>query len=412
MNATTWSSVAVERMRPSRLLSHTKPVWVAILVVSAGLNFLEIFNNIRVSFRVNDFRVYYAAAEVGLRYGWSHIYDASLYYATLAELRPAGPRYPFQTPAPIAWLAAPFTLAGYPGAYWFWAVLTVAALGAALWYARPRQHSAILYLIWLAALGPLGWAAWVGNATILVAAAVLVGWRLLETRRDFLGGAVLAATLFKPHLVLLLPPALLLTGRWRAVTGFAAAAGAAGIGMLVTLQTEGLRNFLTIVFGFHPQVVAEDTLGFALGGGPAVVLVQAIVVFAVIVVAVHAGKTRTAWPVVASSLLGSFLLTVYWQPQDYLMLDVAAAMILAAGPLEMGVLVAAGAAIVSTPMSPLTNWYPSREMAIAWLIFAFVVLGFLAARTLTRPTNASGRPSYGLSIAPSEAELASIESPP
>lgn len=391
MLAAKWSSPLAERlMHPSRLLSHTKPVWVTILLLSAAVNFVEYLNNVRVSFPMNDFRVYYAAAEVGVRYGWSHIYDASLYYATLVELRPAGPLLPFQTPAPIAWLAAPFTLAGYPRAYWFWAAATTTALGAALWYVRPRQHSAILYVIWLAALGPLGYAVWVGNSTILVAAALLVGWRLLETRRDFLGGAVLAATLFKPHLVLLLPVALLVAGRWQALIGFTAAAGATGIAMLVTLQTEGLHKLLTIVFGFHPQVEAEDTLGFALGGGAAVRPVQAIVVLAVIVVAVHAGRTRATWPVVTSAVLGSFLLAGFWHAQDYLMLDAAAVIMLAAGPLEMGVLVAAGAAIVSTPMSPLTNWYPSREMAIAWLIFVFVVLGFLAARTFTRPTLADG----------------------
>ena len=34
MGATNWSSGLAERIRPSRLLSHTKPVWITILVIA------------------------------------------------------------------------------------------------------------------------------------------------------------------------------------------------------------------------------------------------------------------------------------------------------------------------------------------------------------------------------------------
>ena len=58
-----------------------------------------------------------------------------------------------------------------------------------------------------------------------------------------------------------------------------------------------------------------------------------------------ASISNATWPVVVSALLGSFLLATYWHPQDYLVLDVAAAIMLAAGPVGAGVLIAAAVAI-------------------------------------------------------------------
>jgi alpha-1,2-mannosyltransferase len=381
--AGSWRLAVAERLtHPSRLLSRSRPVWVTILVVSALLNFAVYLGHVRAFFSENDFRLYYAGAQVGLRYGWSHIYDVQLDQAAVAALRPAGPWYALLTPAPITWLVAPLTLIGYLGAYWVWVGLSLAALGATLWYARPRNHSAALYFIWWAALGPLWFSAYEGQVTILVAAALLAGWRLIETRRDFLGGAILALALFKPHLVLLLPLALLVAGRFRALLGFAMLAAAAGVGMLVTLHLDGIQGYVATLLVPKPGGDTAETLRSALGGGMAVLAIQAAAVIAVILIAAHARRARAAWPLVVSALLGSFLLAPYWHPQDYVVLDVAAAIMLAAAPLEAGVLVAAAMAIVSTPLSPLTNRQGSNEMILAWLLFAIVFLGFLGVRAL------------------------------
>jgi Glycosyltransferase family 87 len=348
-----------------------------------------------VTFCHNDFRLYYAGAEVGLRYGWSQILDARLEHTAVAALRPEGPWYALLTPAPITWTVAPLTLLGYPDAYWVWVALSLAALGAAAWYARPRHHSTVLYLIWWAALGPLWFAAYEGQVSILVGAALLVGWQLLEKRRDFIGGAVLALTLFKPHLVLLLPLALLVAGRFRALLGFAVPAAAAGAGMLLTLHLDGIRRYLATLVVPQPDGNTAETLRTALGGGTAVLAIQAVAVIAVVAIALHSRRTRSAWPVVVSAIVGSFLLATYWHPQDYLALDAAAAIMLAAGPIWAGLLIAAGAAIVSTPLSPLTTSQiivagPSgaHPMILAWLAFAIGLLAFVWSRALKWPGSA------------------------
>ena len=382
-------------IRPSRVLSHTRPVWITILIASGLLNLIIYLSQVRAYLNHNDFRLYYAGAQVGLRYGWSHIYDPNLHQAAVAALLPPGPWYPMLTPAPIAWLVAPLTLFGYPAAYWVWVALILAVLGTAAWYARPRQCSAILYFCWLAALGPLWFSAYEGQVTTLIAAALLAGWRLLETRRDLLGGAVLAVALFKPHLVLLLPLALLAAGRLRALAGFVAAAAVAGIGMLVTLRPDGMRDYVVRLLAPQPPSDTAETLRSALGGGTPVQVILTIVVGAVVVmIAVHARRTNGAWPIVVSGLLGSFLLAIYWHPPDYLALDAAAAIMLAAGPMEAGLLVATAAVIVSTPLSPLTARQDSPQMIVAWLVFAIAFLAYLGVRAVTRP--AQPRPAEAL----------------
>lgn len=387
MDATKGGSALADRLRASRLLSKTKPVWVTILVLSGLLNFVIYLSEVRAYLNHNDFRLYYAGAQVGLRYGWPHIYDTNLHQAAVAALLPAGPWYALLTPAPITWLVAPLTVFGYPAAYWVWVVLILAILGAAAWYARPRHLPAVLYFCWWAALGPLWFSAYEGQVTILVAAALLAGWRLLETRRDFLDGAILAAGLFKPRLVLLLPLALLAAGRFRALAGFVAVAAVAGVGMLVTLHPDGIRNYGAMLLAPQPASDTAETLRSALGGGTAVLIILTIVVVAVVVmIAIQASRAHAAWPVIVAALLGSFLLAFYWHPPDYLALDAAAAIILAAGSLEAAVVVAAGTVIVSTPLSPLTSRQDSPQMIVAWLVFAILFLGFLAIRSLTRST--------------------------
>jgi glycosyl transferase family 87 len=387
MRVTSLTSAGAQRLiRKSYTLPHKRPALFVVLAFLIVLNLAVYLTYVVAFFGHNDFRLYYAGAEVGLRFGWAHIYDAQLDQTAVAALQPVGPWYALLTPAPITWVVAPLTLVGYPAAYWVWVAFSLAILGAAVWYARPRRHSVALYFIWWAALGPLWFSAYEGQVTIVVAAAVLAGWRLLESRRDFLAGVILAAALFKPHLVLLLPLALLVAGRTRALLGFAAVAAVVGSAMLLTLHLSGIQGYMATLLA--PQAAGDTakTLRSALGGNPVVLAIQAAAVIAVIAVAFHARRTRAAWPVVVAALLGSFLLATYWHPQDYLTLDAAAAIMLAAAPLEAGVLMAAVIAFVSTPISPLS----SRQMTWAWLLTAIVFLGFLGFRTVERPRSPTG----------------------
>src|SRR5437879_10194712 len=54
-----------------------------------------------------DFHTYFAAAEVGLNQGWSHIYDQEVVGLEQKELVPTQWAQPFLSPPPVAWLTAP-----------------------------------------------------------------------------------------------------------------------------------------------------------------------------------------------------------------------------------------------------------------------------------------------------------------
>ena len=159
-----------------------------------------------------------------------------------------------------------------------------------------------------------------------------------------------------------------------------AVAAVAGAGMLLTLHLDGIQGYLATLLAPQPIGDTAKTLRSALHGGPAVLAIQAAVVLAVIAVALRVRRTRAAWPVIASAVAGSFLLATYWHPQDYLVLDAAAAIVLAAAPLEVGVLVAIAAAVVSALVSPLN----SHQATAAWLLFAIALIGFLGVRSLMR----------------------------
>lgn len=363
----------------TRVRSTAIALLVSLLALSALLNLFVYLTYVITVFSHNDFRLYYAGAEIGLRYGWSHIYDVKLHQAAVAALRPGGPWYALLTPAPITWIVAPLTFFGYPAAYWVWLVASLGALGGAIWYTRPRHLPIALYLLWWASLGPLWFSAYEGQVTILAAAGLLVGWWMLQTGRDFLAGAILAVALFKPYLVLLLPIALLFSGRWHALLGFSAVAVVVGVAMLVTLQPEGIHAYLTMLLA--PQAAGDTakTLRSALSGGAAVLVIQAAAVLAVIAVAVHTRRTRAVWQMVVATLIGSFLLATYWHPQDYLALDVAAGITLVAGPPRVSVPAAIVVAFTSALASPLNG----RELTTSWLLLAIVVLVLLGWRALT-----------------------------
>lgn len=353
----------------------------SLLIGSAVLNFVVYATYVQAFFGHNDFRLYYAGAEVGLKYGWSQIYDVQLHQAAVAALEPVGPWYALLTPAPITWVVAPLTLLGYPTAYWVWVIGSLALFGAAAWYGRPRHVSAPVYFIWWAAMGPLWFSAYEGQVTILAAAGVLAGWRLLETRHDFLAGVILAAALFKPHLILLLPLVLLVSGRYRALLGFMAVAAVAGAGMLLTLHPDGIQGYLATLFAPQPIGDTAKTLRSALHGSQWVLAIQAAVVLGVIAVALRARRTHAAWPLMVSAVAGSFLLATYWHPQDYLLLDAVAAIVLAAAAREVGILVATAAAVVSALVTP----FNSHQATAAWLLFAIALVGFLGIQALARP---------------------------
>src|SRR5260370_42414161 len=109
----------------------------------------------------NGFRLFYAAAKVGVVAGWSQIYNAGFLRAAAAafplEENKIDSAHYFVNPPPLAWIVAPLTALPEPAAFAIWTLIGVAAFIAAWAVACPLTGLARLTLLLVGlALGPIG----------------------------------------------------------------------------------------------------------------------------------------------------------------------------------------------------------------------------------------------------------------
>jgi hypothetical protein len=94
-----------------------------------------------------DFRLPYAAAQIGLRDGWSHMYDPLVQRATVLALGHSDLFQTYINLPPWAFLVAPLTVIPYAAGYGIWVALMVACLvAAALLAAPPDRLTRVIYL--------------------------------------------------------------------------------------------------------------------------------------------------------------------------------------------------------------------------------------------------------------------------
>jgi hypothetical protein len=133
----------------------------------------------------------------------------------------------FVSPPFVAVLYAPLAALPIRVSGVVWTVLSAGALVASARLARPLapawlQESWSLVLLVAAASAPVFRLLGAGQDSALLLLIWVAGTRLLLTRREAAGGAVLALGLAKPQIVFLVPLVLLVQGRWRALGAFAA----------------------------------------------------------------------------------------------------------------------------------------------------------------------------------------------
>ena len=232
----------------------------------------------------HDFRLNYVAAKIGLTYGWSHIYDRDLEQRVMAQLTPyangVDTMHNYVTPPLLAWLHVPFTVLPMPAAFVVWVVFTTALLIATWWLVCPGTGLGRVTLLLIAfALWPLYYAFLIGQTVTLTIACLAVFWWFLQRERWAPAGAALAVAFFiKPQLVLLLPAALLVSGRWRPVLYFALSGAALAVISLGLLGQRGISDYVSSVsytstnvfhgiltFAWFGRGVVATTIEVALG---------------------------------------------------------------------------------------------------------------------------------------------------
>ncbi len=341
--------------------------WIGIGVVSIAV-VIDVFH--RPEMIGIDFHTYAAAARVGLQQGWGHIYDQASVAVVQSRLAPSTWTQPFLSPPTVAWLAAALAPFPYALAYGIWAVVGFAAFAISLaWSAESRG-----LMRWIgvgAALAP--W--WVlhavnlGQVVPLVAAGVVVAWRLLRDDHDVAAGLALAAIYLKPNTAILVPIVLLIAGRYRAFAAWVAAGALLGVIAALTLGPDGMSAYIAQLRAPLPSGADALTLKGAVGADGAVILaLRVLIVGAVLATAFR--LRRSPGLVIPMGIVCSLLVTPYLHASDLCLLAAAAWMTWEERPapvwrvpLALGWVLASPFLFVSG-LSPGLNRWPLLELIL------------------------------------------------
>ncbi len=317
------------------------PLWLAAAAVASGWGAAYTIGRWIVLFAFGpvheDLRFTYVAAEAGLRYGWSTIYDPATLHS-LSTSFPLSQQYigsslTYINPPLMAWLFAPLTAVPEPVAYALWTVLSLGALVWAWHIAAPYTGLAKITLLLLAlALWPVLLAFYYGQPSMVLLLLVGVAWWLCAHERPLAAGAALAlATFLKPQVVMLVPLALLVSGRYRSVVGWMLLCAALAIASIVTLGPSGLMGWWHALKDVQADPAhSYNTLAHLFGSGPLTYALWALQGTAALFIA--RWRKRELEIVFAAGILGSAAVAFHFHECDYSSLVLAAWLVLRTSP--------------------------------------------------------------------------------
>lgn len=203
-----------------------------------------------------DFAQFYAIGVLQDRHGVTRLYDLSLQDEILHEVVPGVPSqesYPFVYPPFVAWVVRPLARLPYRGAFLVWLTLSAAAYSAAI-ALMLRMSPTIAQVdrlsVWLLAWSfePFVVECWIngqlasfGTLSVAVALACLAGGR------PFMAGLALAGLGYKPTLLVLIVP-MLVVGRRGLILAGLTLGGAVLIGFsLVVAGVAVFSDFLSMM---------------------------------------------------------------------------------------------------------------------------------------------------------------------
>ncbi|HKW69287.1 MAG TPA: glycosyltransferase family 87 protein [Candidatus Dormibacteraeota bacterium] len=321
-----------------------------------------------------DFHTYFAAAVIGIRDGWSHLYDQDVIAIEQKDLVPGLWSQPYLSPPPVALLTAPLTTLPFWAAFVLWAAILFGTLALTFAWASTSRGLG-RWTVVVGALSPF-WvmhAVRVGQVVPLVAAAVVVAWRLLREDRDVAAGLVLAAVVLKPNTAFLVPLALLVAGRQRAFVAWLGATAAVVVIMALTLGPYAMTAYASQLLSQLPPSGDHLTLHGALGvqGGMALALRLVIVVGVLATANRLRGSTDLLLPI---AVLGSLLVAPYLHTSDLCLLSAAGFMVWEARPTVAWraplavVWVLASPFLYETGHAPGVNRWPWFEIALLLVV--------------------------------------------
>jgi hypothetical protein len=276
----------------------------------------------------NDFTFYFAAARIGIEHGWPSIYNLDLQQSALSSIGSnirIAQLARYISPPPVAWLALPFTLLPYPIAYEAWIALLLGALAGTWYLAAPGAgRLRVIHLVAAVAWVPVIYGLQLGQPGLFVALGVAGSYALLRSGRPLLSGLALGAIVFKPQLGFLVPLALLVAGRYRAVAGAAIVIGLLALASAVNVGSQGIADYeQRLTFAAGVPVNRELTLALLVGGVTVTRVLQGAIAIWALALVYRFRKGPLEWMFVVP-LVGGLLATPYLHLDDLVMLGLAA----------------------------------------------------------------------------------------
>ena len=196
--------------------------------------------------RQHDFLSFYTGSTLVREGRLPELYDFNVQSARERELVP-GLAYvaPYIRPPFYAFLLAPLSLLSLNAAFVLWLAAQITGLLLCwIWaWRRFGPDSLIFCSLFL----PAAYGIAHGQDCVFVMLLVLGAFLSMERGRDFMAGALLALTLIKFHLLLVLPIALLLRKRWRMLGGYVAIAAIEVLASILLVGLEGVRQYATLL---------------------------------------------------------------------------------------------------------------------------------------------------------------------
>ncbi len=334
--------------------------WVAMIAI--GLTFLKPLRQTRPP----DFMPFYFAGKLAASGQIAQIYHRPAYQPLIAELRATGERmhpldaHYFIRPAFQAYFYIPFTLFSYPAASRLAIGVNLVLLAVLIWKLPAWFPVPVAVRPWMAGFMPFLWSIGIGQDTLLLTLLIAYSLHLAGKGHDLQAGLLLGLTVYKPHLVWLLPLALLASGRRKMVGCFLAVASSLAALSFAAVGRAGVREYLELVQRPSSDHLPETmgnvrALGLQWGATAGVAAALLAVACFGIVLLKGSWHARTAAALFTALLLSPH---TYWQ--DYSLAALAALLLGHSVGLYLLLL-------------PWPYFYPRGDM-VPWTLLA---LGFL-----------------------------------
>ena len=310
-----------QRISPERRKRWFRISLATFLAYMTIFNLYQVWSAFPHKLIESDFRIWYAAGEIGPRWGWSHLYDIDIQRMAVESVWPGSRYLLFANPPPAAWVMLPFTLLPFGAALALWTVLSVALLAAVSQaYAGQERWSKAVFT--MSALGFLPTFVMVEAAPLspVVFGAAAACALLLRRGREISAGLVLSLIIVKPNIALLVPVAILAAGQLRAFVAWLAATVLMGLISVVTIGTHGLLSFIAVNLSLYEEAYHLNYSLADLLGGAVPFAIAAVVTVALLLVAAYTNRKSAPEVCVAAGIAGSLLINHHLTPADFTLL--------------------------------------------------------------------------------------------